>query len=68
MNYQPFLEMNILVSDDLLYALYDIQFALIGLLFAIMLFGYMVFSLVQYLVLYLLRPKYKKRPYIDVVP
>lgn len=67
MNYTPFLDMNFLVSDDLLHALHDVQFALIGLLFAIMLFGYMVFSSVQYLVLYLLRPKYKKRPYIDAV-
>lgn len=64
-NYTPFLDMNLLVSDDLIQALHSVQFALIGLLFATMLFGYIAFSLVQSLALYLLRSRYKKRPYVD---
>lgn len=64
-NYTPFLDMNLLVSDDLIQALHSVQFALIGLLFATMLFGYLMFSLVVHLFSYLVRSRYKKRPYIE---
>lgn len=64
-NYTPFLDMNLLVSDDLLQTIHDTRFAFAVLLVLTMFVGYITFSLVQSLVLYLLRSRYKKRPYVD---
>lgn len=63
MNYQPFLDMNILLSDDFLQSIYNVRFALYGLVFSTMLIGYISFSLIEHLTRYLLRDK--KRPYME---
>lgn len=66
MNYQPFYNMNILVSDELLQAIHDTRFAFATLLLLTMFAGYIAFSLIEQLALYLLRSIYKAPPYVDL--
>lgn len=65
MNYQPFYNMNVLISDELLQALYDKRFAVYALMILTMFAGYIIFSLIEHLVLYLVRSRHKERPYIS---
>lgn len=64
MNYQPFLEMNLLVSDELIEALMLIRFPLISLLVAT--FYLLMFLHITLFQLYKTIRRPRKKPYLVV--